>query len=48
MHALDATPILAAEPDPSGLFISDGGHFNTRGHELIAAWLANELAPLLK
>jgi lysophospholipase L1-like esterase len=44
---LDATPILAAEPDPAGLFISDGGHFNARGHEVIAAWLAGELAPLL-
>lgn len=48
MHTLDATPILAAEPDPAGLFISDGGHFNARGHEVIAAWLAQELAPLLR
>jgi hypothetical protein len=48
MTALDATPILAAEADPAGLFISDGGHFNARGHQVIAAWLAAELAPLLR
>lgn len=48
VRALDATPILAAEADPAGLFVSDGGHLNERGHRVIAAWLATELAPLLR
>lgn len=48
VQAFDATPILAADPDPAGLFISDGGHLNARGHDVVAAWLAAELAPLLR
>lgn len=48
MPAYDATPILAAERDPAGLFLSDGGHLNARGHEVVAAWLFPELAPLLR
>ena len=48
IRALDATPILAAEADPAGLFVSDGGHLNERGHRVIAAWLATELADGLR
>lgn len=44
--ALDATPILAAAPDPAALFLSDGGHLSVAGHEAIAVWLAQELARL--
>jgi lysophospholipase L1-like esterase len=44
--ALDATPILAAAPDPAALFLSDGGHLSVAGHEAVAAWLAQELARL--
>jgi len=46
--AFDATPILAAEPDPEQLFIADGGHLSVRGNEVVAKWLATELAPLLR
>ncbi|MFY9343217.1 MAG: hypothetical protein WAT39_12045 [Planctomycetota bacterium] len=46
--ALDATPILAAEPDPAGLFLADGGHLSVRGSEVVGTWLAGELAPLLR
>ena len=46
--ALDATPILAAEPDHAGLYISDGGHLSVRGNDVVARWLAKELAPLLR
>ncbi|MEO6593325.1 MAG: hypothetical protein ABIP94_01070 [Planctomycetota bacterium] len=46
--ALDATPVLAAEPEPAGLFIADGGHFSRRGNAIVAVWLANELLPLLR
>jgi lysophospholipase L1-like esterase len=42
--ALDATPILAADKDPAALFLSDAGHLSARGHEVVAAWLARELA----
>jgi lysophospholipase L1-like esterase len=45
--ALDATPILAAEPDPAGLFV-DVGHFSARGHEVVARWLATAIAPQLR
>jgi len=48
IRALDATPILAAEPAPDKLFIADGGHLSVRGNEVVAKWLATELAPLLK
>lgn len=44
--ALDATPILAAAPDPASLFLSDGGHLSVAGHEVVADWLARELATL--
>ncbi len=46
---LDATPILAAAKEPADeLFIADGGHFNVRGNEIVAAWLAGELAERLR
>ncbi len=48
MPCFDATPILAAEPDPEQLFISDGGHLSVRGHEVVGKWFATELAPLLR
>ena len=48
IRALDATPILAAEPDPEQLFFADGGHLSVRGNEVVAKWLATELAPLLR
>lgn len=41
--ALDATPILAAEPEPMACFLSDGGHFNERGNDVVGRWLAGEL-----
>lgn len=44
--ALDATPILAAASDPAAMFLSDGGHLSVAGHEVVAAWLAQELARL--
>lgn len=44
--ALDATPILAAASDPAALFLSDGGHLSVAGHEVVADWLARELATL--
>jgi lysophospholipase L1-like esterase len=46
--AFDATPILAAEPDPAKLFLADGEHFSVRGNEVVAEWLSTEIAPLLK
>lgn len=46
--AFDATTVLAAEPEPAKLFIPDGGHLSVRGNELVAGWLARELAPLLR
>jgi len=46
--AFDATPVLAAEPDPEQLYFADGGHLSVRGNEVVAKWLATELAPLLK
>ncbi|HEU4420600.1 MAG TPA: hypothetical protein VFT55_16800 [Planctomycetota bacterium] len=46
--AFDATAILAAEPDPEQLFLADGGHLSVRGNEVVARWLATELAPLLR
>jgi lysophospholipase L1-like esterase len=45
---LDATPILMAAPDPAGLFLVDGGHFSGRGNEVVARWLAGELAASLR
>jgi lysophospholipase L1-like esterase len=42
----DATPILAADPDPASLYV-DGGHLNERGNALLGDWLAGELQPLL-
>jgi lysophospholipase L1-like esterase len=46
-RAFDATPVLEGHTDPAGLFLSDRGHLSARGHEVIAAWLAPEIAPLL-
>lgn len=48
IKGFDATPILTAESDHAGLFLGDGGHFSVRGNEVIARWLASELAPLLR
>lgn len=48
LTVLDATPILAAEPDHAGLFIQDGGHFSMRGNEVVGRWLAGELAARLQ
>ncbi|MBX3461792.1 MAG: hypothetical protein KF830_01360 [Planctomycetes bacterium] len=48
VRVLDATPVLAAEPDPNGLFIADGGHLSVRGNEVVGRWLAAELAPALR
>ena len=45
--ALDATPILAAEKDHAALFLADGGHLSVRGNEVVARWLAAELATAL-
>jgi lysophospholipase L1-like esterase len=42
--AFDATPALAAAPEPAALFLADGGHLSVRGNEVLAAWLARELA----
>lgn len=46
--AFDATPILAAAGPAKELFIADGGHLSVRGNELVGAWLAGELAALLR
>lgn len=46
--AFDATPVLAADADPAGLFLQDAGHFSVRGNEVVARWLAQQLAPLLR
>ncbi len=46
LPVLDATPWLAAETDLPALFVSDRGHFSPRGHAVVAAHLARELAPL--
>lgn len=45
---LDATAILTAEPDHAGLFLVDGGHFTARGNEIVAHWLAGEVAAGLR
>ncbi len=45
---LDATPILAAEPDAAGLFLADGGHLSPRGNEAVGRWLAGEIGPALR
>jgi lysophospholipase L1-like esterase len=41
--ALDATPVLAAQRDPAGLFLADGGHLSERGNEVVGRWLAEQL-----
>lgn len=46
--AFDATPVLAADPDPASLFLQDAGHFSVRGNEVVARWLASLLAPLVR
>lgn len=46
--ALDATPMLAAEPDHAGLFLADGVHLSARGNEVVGRWLAAELAAGLR
>lgn len=48
LPVLDATPILAAEPRPEELFLTDGGHLSVRGNEVVGRWLAAELARLLR
>ena len=48
IQALDATAILAAEPDPEQLFLADGVNLSVLGNKVVARWLATELAPLLK
>lgn len=45
--AVDATPALAAEPDPAALFDADGLQLSARGHAALARWLAGALADLL-
>lgn len=45
--AFDATPVLANAADPASLFV-DGAHYNAAGCALVAAWLAEQLAPLLR
>ena len=44
--AVDATPVLAAEPSAGALFLADGLHYSRRGHELLARWLAGPVAAL--
>lgn len=46
--ALDATAVLAAQPDPAGLFLADGGHLSVRGNDVVGKWLAAELAAGLR
>lgn len=48
LRALDATPMLAAEPDHDGLFLADGVHLSARGNDVLGKWLAMELASALK
>lgn len=45
--ALDATPILLADPAPAELFLADGGHLSQRGNERLGTWLAGELRTVL-
>ena len=45
--AVDATPALAAEPDPAALFTADGLLMSARGHAALARWLAGALADVL-
>ena len=45
--AVDATPALAAEPDPAGLFTADGLTLSARGHAALARWLAGAFAESL-
>lgn len=42
--AVDATPALAAEPDPAALFAADGLQLSALGHAALARWLAGALA----
>lgn len=46
--ALDATPIVTAAGAASDHFIADGVHFDPRGNEVVARWLAKELAERLR
>lgn len=46
--ALDATPIVTAAGDSKELFIPDGGHLSGKGNDIVARWLAAELAPRLR
>lgn len=46
--ALDATPIVTAAGAARDLFIADGGHFDPRGNEVVARWLAKELVGRLR
>jgi hypothetical protein len=45
--AADATPILAGEPDLDAVFRPDGMYLTVHGHDVVAAWLATVVAPLL-
>ncbi len=46
--ALDATDALAASPDPAAQFLVDRGHLSVAGNQLVAAWLAEAIAPRLR
>lgn len=45
--AFDATPILAGDDDPAGMFLGDGVHLSARGHAVLGRWLAERLVALL-
>lgn len=46
--AVDVTPAVRAVPDPIGLYVDSGGHYNRAGAEIIARRIADVLVPLLE
>lgn len=48
LTVLDATPVLAAESAPQGLFLADGCHLSARGNQVVGRWLAAEIAAGLR
>ncbi len=47
VSCIDLSPRLMSDREPSANWQPTGKHFSARGHDLVAGWIAERLAPLL-
>lgn len=46
--AFDAGEVVAAAPDPAGLYLGDKGHLGVRGNQIVGNWLAAQIVGRLR